>query len=80
MLHSERTVAKDLRKVRQPRERKSHHLGREKLRGATCARTSGATWGSGWRKKRVGGASVRNRCIALEGENLGEGKTQEGLD
>jgi len=50
------------------------------LRGAACARTSGATWGSGWRTKRVGEAPVMNRGIVLGGESLGEAKAQEGLD
>jgi len=73
-------MAKNLKKVWQPRERKSHLLERVILRGVTCARTSGATWGSGWRTKRVGGASVMNQRIALDGENLEGGKTQEGND
>jgi len=50
------------------------------LRGAAGIWTVWATGQSRCKPKRMGGVTVMNRHIAASGENLGEGKTQEGLD
>lgn len=78
MLNSENAVAKNFRRVRQPRERKGHYWGRIKLRNAARARTFGATWKSGCETKRQGGAVVKSHGIALGGENPGEDKCPRG--